>query len=236
MLGVTAVKPKERHGMEAIQYFFFDKDTGAVMGRTPKSWALITLFYVVYYALLAGFWTGCMCVFLYTIDEKVPRWTEDGSLIGRSQSLGVRPNQSDEFIDSGLIIFNTAVKESTDGQHVAGWGEWSARVDSFLSSYRKSKGVDCAGGAKTPPEGKFCKFPLELLGPCGTGDFGYDVGKPCIILKLNKIYGLVPEYYNDPANVPDNFPPRLTKLMSSLVPADRDQVRAIKREERGTER
>jgi len=224
MLGVTAIKPKERHGLEAIQYFFFDKDTGAVMGRTPKSWALITLFYLVYYTLLAAFWAGCMYIFMLTIDDKVPRWTEDASLIGRGQSLGVRPNQSDAFIDSGLIMFNTAAKESSDDHHIAGWGEWSARMEGFLSAYRASKGVDCAGGATAPGDGKFCKFPLELLGPCGEGNFGYDKGKPCVILKLNKIYGLEPEYYNDPAAFPENFPPRLADLVGKMAPGDRNQV------------
>ena len=224
LLGVTAIKPKERHGWEAIQYFLYDNETGAIMGRTPKSWAMITLFYTVYYACLAGFWAFCMYIFLLTIDEKMPKWQEDASLIGTSQSLGIRPNQSNEFIDSGMITFNTAAKESTDGHHVAGWGEWSARIDDFLEPYRKNKGVDCAGGEKQPGAEQFCKFPLELLGPCGTGNFGYEVGKPCVILKLNKIYGLTPTYYSDPADLPGNFPPRLSTVLNKLPAGQREQV------------
>jgi sodium/potassium-transporting ATPase subunit beta len=97
-------------------------------------------------------------------------------------------------------------------------------VDAFLEPYRANKGIDCAGGEKQPGPGQFCKFPLELLGPCGTGSFGYDVGKPCVLLKLNKIYGLVPDYYSDPADLPEDFPPRLSAVLSKLPPGERQQV------------
>ena len=52
MLGGTAIKPVERHGMEAIKYFFHNPDTGEIMTRTPMSWLLITVFYVIYYSCL----------------------------------------------------------------------------------------------------------------------------------------------------------------------------------------
>lgn len=52
MLGGTAIKPVERHGMEAIRYFFHNPDTGEIMTRTPLSWLLITVFYVIYYSCL----------------------------------------------------------------------------------------------------------------------------------------------------------------------------------------
>merc|ERR1711892_551446 len=55
-IGCTALKPIERHGMDAVSWFLYDKNTGAIMGRTPLSWLLITIFYIVYYAFLAGFW------------------------------------------------------------------------------------------------------------------------------------------------------------------------------------
>ena len=52
LLGGTAIKPPERHGWEKISYLLYNKDTGEILTRTPKSWALITIFYVIYYALL----------------------------------------------------------------------------------------------------------------------------------------------------------------------------------------
>ena len=52
LLGGTAIKPPERHGWEKISYLIYDKDTGEILTRTPKSWALIFIFYVIYYSLL----------------------------------------------------------------------------------------------------------------------------------------------------------------------------------------
>ena len=55
-LGVVAIKPKERHGWEAVRLFIYDKETGAYFSRTPKSWAEIILFYIVFFACLVAFW------------------------------------------------------------------------------------------------------------------------------------------------------------------------------------
>merc|ERR1712156_884888 len=37
----------------------------------------------------------------------------------------------------------------------------------------------------------------NLLGPCGVRPYGYDQGKPCVYLKLNKIYGVKNEIFPD---------------------------------------
>ena len=52
MLGGNAIKPVERDGIEAIRYFFYNPDTGEIMTRTPLSWLLITIFYIIYYSWL----------------------------------------------------------------------------------------------------------------------------------------------------------------------------------------
>ena len=61
------------------------QDTGAIMGRTPMSWLLITVFYIIYYTFLTAFFILMLQVFFTTLDEKRPTWTmEDGGLIGVS--------------------------------------------------------------------------------------------------------------------------------------------------------
>ena len=69
------------------------QDTGAIMGRTPMSWLLITVFYIIYYTCLAGFWVACLYIFFQFVDDEKPRWEQENSLIGRSPALGVRPGQ-----------------------------------------------------------------------------------------------------------------------------------------------
>ena len=59
--------------------------------------------------------------------------------------------------------------------------------------------TDCAGGAffdQKGPEYAACRFPLALLEACSGVDdptFGYPEGKPCILVKMNRIIGLKPQ-------------------------------------------
>lgn len=213
-IGCSAIKPVERHGMEAVSWFLYDKNTGAIMGRTPLSWLLITIFYIVYYAFLAGFWALMLIAFFQFIDDKEPRWQQEASRIGRSPALGVRPGQTWDYIDSSMIIFNKDTDKDVKNK-VPGYAGWVKRTNDFLEEYKKAapNAVDCGldGGnsdAQTLDQhNKFCKFSITNLGDCsgtkaGDANFGYDKGEPCILLKLNRIYGLIPDYYTsaDPAD------------------------------------
>ena len=73
ILGATAFKPVERHGWEAIKYFIHNPETGEYFTRTPKSWALIFIFYVIYYSCLAAFWAGMLAIFLTTLSDDAPK-------------------------------------------------------------------------------------------------------------------------------------------------------------------
>lgn len=215
LLGGTAVRPKERHGMEAVSHFLYDSDRGAIMGRTPLSWAKITIFYCIYYSCLALFWTGCLMIFMgTTINDHSPRWQTSESIIGRSPALGVRPRYGpkDPLIDSSMILFNTDEEKTRNG--VAGWREWENRTKLFLEEHQAplSKYKYCQELNISEEEDDNCiwAFNKDQLGECGKGNFGYDEGKPCVIVKLNRIFGLEHEYYGEkPRDYPDDFPPDL---------------------------
>lgn len=44
--------------------------------------AKILLFYVIFYAVLIGFFSAMLAVFYQTLDMKTPKWQLDSSLIG----------------------------------------------------------------------------------------------------------------------------------------------------------
>jgi sodium/potassium-transporting ATPase subunit beta len=250
MLGATAFKPVERHGMEAISWFLYDKNTGAIMGRTCKSWALITAFYIVYYAFLVGFWAICFTVFWNTtIDYDRPRWLNKDGRIGESPGIGVRPSQTWAHMDSGMFVYNhQALKEK---EKIEGYGGWVKRAQEFLDQgYWKNdeecKAFECknlkdeekeeceeranncwgywkklheGGGIKSnmkmldwkngipTPKSKietanrdrqFYHFDKSQLGECTKENgYGFAAGKPCILLKLNKIFGVTHTYFNN---------------------------------------
>lgn len=182
------------------------------MGRTPLSWLLITVFYIIYYAFLAGFWILMLYVFFQTIDDKDPKWKVTEGLIGKSPALGVRPGQDYELIDSSMILFRTDMAEKANKKaKVPGYKSWIKKTADFLKeeyddkqSARNDAARDCPDGKK-PADLKreqFCKFDMNILDKCKSGDFGYKNGEPCILLKLNRIFGLNPIYYNDTAKLP----------------------------------
>uniref|UniRef100_A0A8C6MC09 Sodium/potassium-transporting ATPase subunit beta-3 n=1 Tax=Nothobranchius furzeri TaxID=105023 RepID=A0A8C6MC09_NOTFU len=55
---------------------FYNPRTGEVLGRTASSWALILLFYLVFYCFLAGMFALTMWVLLLTLDDYVPRYRD----------------------------------------------------------------------------------------------------------------------------------------------------------------
>jgi sodium/potassium-transporting ATPase subunit beta len=68
--------------------------------------------------------------------------------------------------------------------------------------------VDCK--LNKPRQGEPCKVNLNAFAPCVKDKkFGYEEGRPCIFLKLNKIYNWIPEYYNKSDDVQDAMPDRL---------------------------
>jgi len=214
-IGCSAIKPVERHGWEAFSWFMYDKETGAIMGRTPKSWALITIFYIIYYACLAGFWALMLVIFFQFIQVDQPKWQQDNSLIGRSPALGVRPKQLDSMIDSSMIAFNKDSETGSDS--LDGWKTWADRSKAFLDEkYKKANenGLECTAPGQAT-DGKFCRFKVENIEKFCGPNFGFDRGHPCILLKLNKIYGLVPDFYNDTAALPESLPEGVRTRMAS---------------------
>ena len=59
----------------------YNKETGAILTRTPASWGKIGLFYLVYYTCLACFFAGLLAIFLYAFtDDKAPLLTGEHSV------------------------------------------------------------------------------------------------------------------------------------------------------------
>jgi len=206
-IGCSAIKPVERHGWEAVSWFLYDKNTGAIMGRTPLSWLLITIFYIIYYSCLAGFWALMLFIFFQTIDNSEPKWTHDsGSLIGRSPALGVRPGQNWEHIDSSMLIFNKDKK--LDGKTIPGYTQWVDRTNMFLEENGYQTTTVGSDGIKKVNR----TDELKALKACSgeeDDNFGYSTGQPCILLKLNKIYGLEPEYITEHEDMPKELKTRI---------------------------
>ena len=223
LLGGTAIKPVERHGWERVRYFLHNPETGAFCSRTPKSWFLIFLFYVIYYSCLAGFWYGMLQIFFLTLNDETPKWMKEESIIGVNPGMGVRPRQADSRIDSSMYLFNGNWNgEKTNDIEQDSDAGFAARMSDFLERTLvegQSGAVNCSDEDLNKPRDKSqppCIFDSSSFGACAKFPYGYskDSGlNPCVIVKLNKIFGLVPQ----PFEANDDLPAAIPEAVRNLI-------------------
>ncbi|XP_020307850.1 sodium/potassium-transporting ATPase subunit beta-3 [Oncorhynchus kisutch] len=161
----------------------YNPRTGEFIGRTAKSWALILLFYLVFYGFLAGMFTLTMWVMLQTLDDNIPTYRDRVA----SPGLVIRPRSLD-------IVFNR-----TDTKQYV---QYVQHLENFLQQYNdtvQERNELCMVGEyyeqDDQEEKKVCQFKRSLLRQCsGLSDttFGYTEGKPCVLVKMNRIIGLKP--------------------------------------------
>lgn len=76
-----------------------------------------------------------------------------------------------------------------------------------------------------PPKGQVCDVDIKTWEPCTQeNNYSYHKSAPCIFLKLNKIYGWIPEFYNNSANLPENMPKHLKEYINEVQNKERHKV------------
>lgn len=196
---------------ESFKQFLWNPRTREFCGRTGSSWLKILIFYIIFYFALAVFWAVMLWVFYQTIDQRYPKWQGESSRIGANPGLGFRPRPPEEKVDSTLIWFSSGDNGN--------WQHWRDDLKSFLEPYQRSNNPGSAehivGHCTSDPEpGKFCLFNIRRIPDvCSESNaFGYKFGTPCILIKLNRIYGWKPEpYQNKSTEEPPSDMPQFLK-------------------------
>jgi len=204
-------KPKEKSGWEGFVQFLWNTETNEFLGRTGMSWLKIGVFYILYYAFLAGFFMLMLLVFFQTLSDQYPTWDATNGIIGQNPGVGFRPMPPNKQIESTLMWFR-------HGEHAGNWQGWAERLEDHMTPYKNESyassfgthAVECGPlGVNSPGEGGMCKInPDELFQDRCKNETGYGFkeGKPCIMIKLNKIYNWIPEPYETVEDMPDNIP------------------------------
>lgn len=164
-----------------------------VLGRTGSSWAKIGAFYLIFYSCLAGFFAVMLVGFFATVSEKEPTMQDKYSLLKMHPGMGFRPMPSHE---TTLIQFNHNDSET--------YKEYIDDLVTYLkdNDYLTEEGNYTKGGKDEDGMELFTLSDAMLHG-CKYdpqnhyGSFGYAEGKPCVLLKMNKVYGWKPENFTE---------------------------------------
>ncbi|RWS03108.1 sodium/potassium-transporting ATPase subunit beta-like protein [Dinothrombium tinctorium] len=183
--------------------FVYNKNTGQFCGRTPGSWAKIILFYIIFYSCLATFWAIMLLLFYAKVDYNEPKWQLAHSLIGTNPGLSFRPRAPASEFDMSLIWFSSSAPKSYEKQvkEILRFIEEENRPLS-ANYYKIGENTSCLFDEPQKQPEQFCLFemaeiPEEMNCLFNENEsFGYNKGTPCVIFKLNRIFGWIPESYN----------------------------------------
>ncbi|XP_046734622.1 sodium/potassium-transporting ATPase subunit beta-2-like [Diprion similis] len=198
--------PPELGKRERFRIFLRNSETGQFMGRTGASWAKILLCC----AVLCGFFGASLATVFYQTENSNP-------------GLGIEPMTT----DSDLIYYKASDVQS--------YLHWTKQLDAFLSHYGQTSMTHGVADTRVlcdydnpPLPGKVCLPDVELWQPCSQhNSYNYQKSAPCIFLKLNKIFGWMPQIYNDTSKLPSNMPADLKSHITNVQSQNRKTVNTL---------
>ncbi|XP_039305463.1 sodium/potassium-transporting ATPase subunit beta-2 [Solenopsis invicta] len=168
--------------------------------------AKIWQFFVIFYTVQSSYFDATHAVY-QTLDPNAPNGQLDNLQNGSNPVVSFRPMPPESNVESTLIWY----KASDKGSYLP----WVRELDEFLEEYRNPPNTtstyrSCDYDNLPPPgEPSVCVEDVSTWGKCtAENKYGFITSTPCIFLKLNKIVGWQPEFYND------------TQNFSSLMPED----------------
>lgn len=200
-------KPEET---ESWCSFIYNPRTGAILGRTASSWGRILLFYVLFYGFLSAMFSFTLGVALLTLDPDSPRYTD----LLQNPGLVIQPQVSEiSFNRSDPPEYNIYVQQLHQLLHKYNDTIQAANDLCLAGEFTDQNHVQ---DQNRTPKRKVCQFKRSLLRSCsGLTDtsFGFKDGRPCVIIKMNRVVGLRPKgdpYINCTSKSPikmQYFPP-----------------------------
>lgn len=181
-----------RERMNSLAVFLWNNEEKTFLGRGGKGWAEIGVFYLIYYSCLAGFFCGMLAVFYQTVDESRPKLTGDSSLLKGNPGMGFQPMPDVEYT---LVRFR-----EPSSSYKAHFDSIMKVLKPYKKAHEAKTGVDCSTSGDVP-EDEACQIDYEALtkscNEANSFGYGLDPPRPCILMRLNKIFDWMPETYSD---------------------------------------
>ncbi|CAF1211934.1 unnamed protein product [Adineta ricciae] len=204
------VTPKEKKSvLQAVLHFVYNPQQKTVLGRSSLNWAKLALFYSVFFFCLGSFFVGFLYLFALFTDSNEPRYTNTESTMAVRTTatvvgLGFRPQP---IIDDNLIrVTNTKQQQ----EQIASSLSLFRQVYLTQKSDAKTEVCSANNPASELPQGFACEFDWSDIvknddHPCSEKNlYGFQQEQPCVLVKLNKVYGWTPS--------PGRLPEHIVKL------------------------
>jgi len=193
--------PEEKKGFAEnfadFMKFVYNPSEGTVLGRGGKSWGRLVVFYTFYYAFLALLLWASLTICYNCLDHEKPYFQT------RLENPGVtiQPKLYSKISLEKDIHYSVSDPSSYE--------KYTGQLTDFLEPYNASlqtsdeEWMDCdnmlardydSEWSEDHPD-KVCRISTEDLGACGKGDYGYGEGKPCVLVKLNRVIDWTPVGY-----------------------------------------
>ncbi|XP_067116859.1 sodium/potassium-transporting ATPase subunit beta-233-like [Osmerus mordax] len=195
----------------------WNSEKGELLGRTGGSWFKILFFYVIFYGCLAGIFIGTIQALLLTLSDYKPTWQDRVSPPGLShtprsdkQEVAFNLNDVETYLPYTKALRDFLAMYDDDAQRDQMKYEDCGETP---DTYKNRGDLESDVGIR-----KACRFSRQLLGDCSgyqDKDFGFSTGKPCIIVKLNRIVNFRPRPPNTNESIPEEAK---YKVQPNVVP------------------
>ncbi|KAK5646774.1 hypothetical protein RI129_005238 [Pyrocoelia pectoralis] len=212
---------------KTFKKFLWNKHKNKICGHSLKSWSKLILFYALFLTLTVG-----LALFVISkIRNEIKLHCKLRPCMRRTQNLSAsdRSNVHNPMRRSFSSLF------STKKGSVLAAEDHITKLDKLIDVGTNGK-FNCTSNENS---NRICPFAIEDLGPCGNSSHGYKNRRLCIYMKLNNLYGWIPEYYND-YNLPEYMPIQLKNVIlgstekellwiycEGLTPADTEHLGGI---------
>lgn len=194
--------------------FLWNSEKSEFLGRTGGSWFKIFLFYLIFYGCLAGIFIGTIQAMLLMLDEYKPTYQDRVAPPGLSHTP--RSEKSEISFDltnqDSYKKYVESMSKLLEKYDEAEQLDETKYEDCGSNSYTERGELGGSGGQR-----KSCRFARSDLGSCsGQVDdtFGFKEGKPCLIVKLNRIINYRPK----PPSSNDTLPEGLKGKSFNFIP------------------
>ncbi|XP_063068473.1 sodium/potassium-transporting ATPase subunit beta-1b [Engraulis encrasicolus] len=186
--------------------FLWNSETKQFLGRTGSSWLKIFVFYVIFYGFLAGIFIGTIQCLLLTLPTYKPKWQDRVAPPGLTHAPRSEKNELNFNLNDVETYFKytRAMREFLEPYKEENQRDMMKYEDCGIApdEYKNRGDLESDIGTR-----KACRFERALLGPCSgieDREFGFKEGKPCLIIKLNRIVNFRPRPPLTNDSIPDD--------------------------------